>query len=214
MGNTFFAAADGGLPEERIALSLGLYGGAGAGFFQMKGALEALFQKLGLTLSCQAEREAAAWHPGRCARVLADGVSVGLFGEIRSDVAERYGIETRCCAGEIDLETLLQKADVTRRYTALPKDPAVERDVALLAAESVTVRQIEDVIWEADRGMLESARLFDVYRGDQVGAGMKSVAFHLVYRSAERTLTDEEVGAEYDRMLQSLEKNLNAALRL
>jgi phenylalanyl-tRNA synthetase beta chain len=212
IGNTFFDDGEGPLPEERIALSMGAYGGD-MDFFRMKGALETLFGRLGIKASYEAERDAVLWHPGRCARVFAAGTLVGIFGELHPDAAARHGVGTRCYAAAIDMAALIEKTDVARAYVPLPRYPAVERDIALLVREDVTIKRIEDVIRGAGGPLLERARLFDVYKGPQVADGMKSAAFNLVYRSPERTLTDEEVGAEHDKLLSVLEKELDAVLR-
>jgi phenylalanyl-tRNA synthetase beta chain len=212
IGNTFFDDGEGRLPEERSALSIGAYGG-GADFFHIKGILEELFKRFGVKVTYEAERGVAAWHPGRCARVFAGGAPIGIFGESHPDVAARHGLGTRCYAAEIDMEGLIERADVTRYYAPLPRYPAVERDIALIVKADVTVKRVEDVIRGSCGDLLESLKLFDVYKGPQVAEGMKSVAFNLVYRSPERTLTDEEVGAEHEKMLSALEKEIGAVLR-
>ncbi|MDR1245811.1 MAG: phenylalanine--tRNA ligase subunit beta [Clostridiales Family XIII bacterium] len=212
IGNTFFDNGAGRLPEERIALSLGMYGGD-ADFFRLKGILEELFKRFGIKVSYEAERDAAAWHPGRCARVFAGDTPLCIFGEINPDAAERYGLDARCYAADIDMDGIVERADVTRYYTPLPRYPAVERDIALLVKDDVTVKRIEDVIRKAAGKLLEKVSLFDVYKGPQVAEGKKSAAFNLIYRSPERTLTDEEVGAEHNKMLSALENELGAVLR-
>jgi phenylalanyl-tRNA synthetase beta chain len=212
IGNTFFDDGAGRLPEERIAASIGMYGG-GVNFFRLKGILEELFKRFGIQVSYEAERDAAVWHPGRCARVFAGDTPIGIFGEINPDTAERYGLSTRCYAADIDMDGLIERADVMRCYAPLPRYPAVERDIALLVNDDITVKRIEDVIRKSAGKLLERVSLFDVYRGPQVAEGKKSAAFNLIYRSPERTLTDEEVGAEHNKMLSALENELGAVLR-
>ncbi|MDR1572535.1 MAG: phenylalanine--tRNA ligase subunit beta [Clostridiales Family XIII bacterium] len=211
IGNTFAMAEGDGPPQERMSLSIGAYGGAD--FFALKGAIAELFRKFGLELDCEAECGEPAYHPGRCARALAGGRAFGLFGELNPDLAERHGINARCCAGELDIEGLIAAADMARSYSPLPRYPSAERDMALVVGEDITVRQIEDVMRGAGGGMLESVRLFDVYRGRQIGEGMKSVAFSLVYRLPDRTLTDTEVSKRHGRLLSELESRLGATLR-
>jgi phenylalanyl-tRNA synthetase beta chain len=211
-GRVFFDAGAEQLPVERISLSIGGYGGD-MDFFAMKGALEVLFGRLGLSVVYEAESGAAAWHPGRCARVLLGGAAVGVFGELHPDTAERCGVGTRCYAGEFDLEELIARADVSRCYSPLPRYPAVGRDIALLAEEALSVKRMEDVIRAAGGKLLESVRLFDVYRGRQVAEGFKSAAFNLIYRSRERTLTEEEVAVEHAKVIDALERELGITLR-
>ncbi|MDR2089731.1 MAG: phenylalanine--tRNA ligase subunit beta [Clostridiales Family XIII bacterium] len=212
IGNTFFGGGERRLPEERIALSMGAYGD-GMDFFRMKGALELLFGRLGIQADYEAERAAALWHPGRCARVFSGGTHIGTFGELHPDKAAHCGVGTRCCIAEFDMAGLIEKADIERAYAPLPRYPAAERDIALIVREDVAIKRIEDVIRGAGGHLLERARLFDVYRGPQVADGMKSAAFNLIYRSPERTLTDEEVSAARDKLLAALERELGAVLR-
>jgi phenylalanyl-tRNA synthetase beta chain len=179
----------------------------------LKGVLEKLFERFGIRVSYEAERDVAVWHRGRCARVFAGDAPIGIFGEIHPDVAERYGLSLRCYAADMDMDGLIEMADVTRSYAPLPRYPAVERDIALLLKDNITVKRAEDAIRGAAGKLLERVRLFDVYKGPQVAEGMKSAAFSLTYRSPDRTLTDEEVGAEHEKLLSELEKELGAVLR-
>ncbi|MDR0569937.1 MAG: phenylalanine--tRNA ligase subunit beta [Clostridiales Family XIII bacterium] len=210
IGNTF-AKGVGELPEERTALAIGGYGGLG--FHDLKGVLEELLALLGLKGDFDADSESGTYHPGRCAKVSVAGEAVGRMGEIHPDVAETFGIEGRCCAGEFDLEKLTEKAEVLRTYRPLPKYPSVDRDIALLVGEGQTAKSLESVIKGAGGKLLESARLFDVYRGKQVAEGMKSVAFSLVYRSAEKTLREEEVAVVHAKVLKALKEKTGAELR-
>ncbi|MDR1135689.1 MAG: phenylalanine--tRNA ligase subunit beta [Clostridiales Family XIII bacterium] len=211
-GGVVSTADDAELPKERISMSIGLYGN-GVGFFTLKGALETLFGTFGLTPEYRAERDAPTYHPGRCAAVYLDGERIGTFGELHPDAARRYGIGVRCYVGEVDMESVAGKADVMRYYRPLPKYPSVDRDMALVVDEEVTVRELTDVIRSHGGKILESVKMFDVYRGKQIGEGKKSVAFNLVYRSAERTLTDEEAALEYEKTLTALSEKLGAVLR-
>ena len=136
------------------------------------------------------------------------------MGEIHPDVAERYGMEglrVYCC--EIMFGAILRKADTEVVYRPLPKYPSTTRDIALQVDEDLEVGKIEKVIRDHGGDILEDVRLFDVYRGKQVGEGRKSVAFSLVYRDRDKTLTDEEVTAVHTDVLKALEDNLNAVLR-
>ena len=107
----------------------------------------------------------------------------------------------------------MNHANIERFYKPLPKYPAITRDIALLADEEITVGEIQDIIKEAGKKLLESVELFDVYRGKQVQEGKKSVAFKLTYRALDKTLTDEEVVAVHNKVLAALKEKLDAALR-
>ena len=201
------------LPEEPKMLVLGTYG-AGETFFTLKGELEAVFSGLRLKkASYSAERNNPSYHPGRCARVTIDGVDVGVLGQVHPLVAKNYGMESEVFCAEINFTKLLtlQLPDAT--YTPLPKYPSVSRDLAIVCDEEVTVAQAEDVITAAAGKLLREIRLFDIYRGIGVPAGRKSMAFSLVLRADDRTLTDTDSEAVVTKVLSALAEKLNAVLR-
>jgi phenylalanyl-tRNA synthetase beta chain len=139
---------------------------------------------------------------------------LGIMGEIHPDVAENYGMKGErvyCC--EIMFSSILRKANTEVIYTPLPKYPSTARDIALLVDEEMEVGKIENVIRQMGGQILENVRLFDVYRGEQVENGKKSVAFNLVYRDKDKTLTDQEVTDVHENVLHALKEKLNAVLR-
>ncbi|MDQ6772569.1 MAG: phenylalanine--tRNA ligase subunit beta [Candidatus Dormibacteraeota bacterium] len=187
----------GGQPDEPLRLSVvrsGLDGAAPArsAFFDLKGALE---RAIGALVPVELAYEPAAppaLHPGRSARVLLAGRSVGHIGEVHPNALRIADLEGRAVAAELDLARFLAHSD-TRAARPLPRFPAANRDLAVIVAEAVPAGAMQAVILESAGELLESASAFDEYRGDQVGAGAKSVAFALTFRSPERTLTDAEV---------------------
>jgi phenylalanyl-tRNA synthetase beta chain len=139
---------------------------------------------------------------------------LGIMGEIHPDVAEVYGMDgvrVYCC--ELMFGAILRKANTEIVYSPLPKFPSTSRDIALLVEENMEVGRIKKVIEEFGKPILESVELFDVYRGKQVEEGKKSVAFNLVYRDMEKTLTDDEVAAVHQQVLDALKEKLQAVLR-
>ena len=213
MGNTFIPAADGNsLPKETKLISLGMYGGVD--FFSLKGIVDELLDRLGVrnveyvTLS-----DNTTFHPGRTAKVMADGVELGIIGEIHPDVLENYDMKARCLVGELDFENILAQSDLNKKYQALPKYPSTSRDIALLVDKDLEVKEIEKVILANGKNLIEKVSLFDVYTGDQVEDSKKSVAYSIIYRSSEKTLTDEEVVPVHEKILKELEVELNAILR-
>lgn len=227
IGNTFMdnPISPDKLPDEDYALCIGMYG-RGCDFFTLKGVVEELLTNLGIrNASFAAESEYGVYHPGRCARVLvpaSDAMKgageeyeeLGIMGEIHPDVAENYGMDgvrVYCC--ELMFGAIMRKADTEIIYTPLPKYPSTSRDIALLVDEEMEVGSIENVIRTYGKTILESVRLFDVYRGKQVEEGKKSVAFTLVYRDKDKTLTDEEVAEVHESVLDALKEKLNAVLR-
>ena len=227
LGNTFMdnpINAD-KLPDEDYALCIGMYG-KGIDFFSLKGIIEELLRILGVRdASLEAESEYAVYHPGRCARIRVKASEamrnageeyeeLGIMGEIHPDVAERYGMSgVRVYACEIMFGAILRKANTEIVYSPLPKYPSTSRDIALLVDEDMTVAEIKKVISDNGEMILESVDLFDVYRGKQVEEGKKSLAFSLVYRDKDKTLTDEEVTKVHNGVLNALKSKLNAVLR-
>ena len=207
-----------GLPDESLDLSIGLYG-EGETFFTLKGMLETLFEKMGIDrISYVAESEYGVYHPGRCARILyktaeGDDIELGIMGEIHPDVAENFDIDVRAYAAELFFDKLIGYTDREVHYTRPPRYPAMVRDIAMIVDEDETVAKIEDVIKEAGSSLLRQIKLFDVYRGEQVGEGKKSVAFSLTYRHDDRTLTDEETEKMHNDVLRALKDKIGAVIR-
>ena len=227
LGNTFLAnyMDPKGLPDEQDNLCIGMYGD-GVDFFDLKGMVVTLLDKLGIrNLEFIAESEYGVYHPGRCARIVAhhevelewgpaiEEVELGIMGEVHPEVADKYGIGTRCYAAELMFNTVTELANLEKAYTQLPKYPSTSRDIALLVDEDVAVGDIEKVIRAAGTEILRDVKLFDIYRGKQVAEGKKSVAFNLTYRHNERTLTDEDVAAAHGPVLEALKDQLDAVLR-
>lgn len=215
IGNTFFKSLDeeDTLPDERDSMAIGCYG-EGESFFTLKGMLEELFAFLGIKGTAYIpESDYGVYHPGRCARIMYQDTELGIMGEVHPDVADNYGIGTRCYCCELAFDQVMRHADTSRLYKPLPKYPAISRDIALLVKEDVYVAEIESIIREVGGKLLESVMLFDVYRGKQVQEGKKSVAFNLTYRASDKTLTDEEVVRVHNKVLGALKEKLDAVLR-
>jgi phenylalanyl-tRNA synthetase beta chain len=229
IGNTFRKTGT-DMPEERLSLSIGFYGGGD--FFDLKGAVEILFAKLGIKGTAYiSDPDTGSWHPGRCARVELPGNDsspsrsasngggsssdpiIGYIGEVHPDVVKKYDIDVPVFAAELDFEALALAADMARAYTPLRRYPAVTLDIALLADEDLAVRDIEEIARANGGGLLESVKLFDIYRGKQIAEGKKSLAFNLVYRADDRTLTDGEVGKIHARILEEIASKTGATLR-
>ena len=215
LGAAFAAGGskEAGLPLERDELVIGTYGPEET-FFSMKGMAEELLAAFGIDQAAyEPEKGHSAYHPGRCARIVVCGEPVGVVGQVHPDGAALYGIGVNCYCCELLFDRIMAAACVEKRYKPLPKYPPVPRDVALIVREETSVGAVREIIKQAGADLLESAELFDVYRGKQVEAGHKSLAFALVYRAADRTLTDEEVGKAHERIVEALAQKTGATLR-
>lgn len=190
-------------PEELPEMSIGIYG-KDEDFFTLKGIIEEIMRLFGA--HTQYERSDEPYlHPGRQATVLANNKPVAVMGEVHPEVAAQYGIDERVYVAEIKLDILyaLNKRKVA--YKPLPKFPAVERDFAMLCDAEVPVGTLEKAIISGGSRLLERVELFDVYSGSQIPDGKKSVAFSVWLRSAEGTLTDEQIETAAKRIIEKLE---------
>ncbi len=200
------------LPEENPVVMIGMYG-EGTDFYSMKGVVEELLKVLGIEdLDVQAEASLPYYHPGRCARLFAGSEELGTMGEIHPLVAENYEINSRAYVARLDGKALFAHADNNKSYHPLPKFPASSRDLALLCDEELPVLSIEKAIRQGVGKILERVQLFDVYRGQQVPQGKKSVAYNITMRASDRTLTDEEADRAVQKALRLLAE-LGAVLR-
>jgi phenylalanyl-tRNA synthetase beta chain len=201
------------LPHEIPTLTMGMYGNMD--FYDMKGIVEHLMNVLGMTAVAEylPEKELSWMHPGRTASVVVNGDKVGYLGELHPAVAKNYGIGTRAYLAVMDMEKLTQYANRSVVYKALPKFPAITRDIAMLVKEDVTVKEIADIIKAYGGAYLEEVKLFDVYQGAQIEAGYKSVAYSIAFRSADKTLSDADIADAMDAMLKELAEKLGAQLR-
>ncbi|MDP4143907.1 MAG: phenylalanine--tRNA ligase subunit beta [Bacillota bacterium] len=200
------------IPEERNIVTIGMYGDCD--YLDLKGVVENILGVLGINNATFArESENPTFHPGKTAAVSIKKQYMGIVGEIHPDVNDNYGMDERCYIAEINLDILFANANLERKYKALPKFPAVDRDIALLVKDEVLVQQIEDIIRKQGGSILEDVKLFDVYKGKQIPDGMKSVAYSILYRAEDRTLTDKEVTKVHDKILRALEFQLGAQLR-
>jgi phenylalanyl-tRNA synthetase beta chain len=200
------------LPQEKQVITVGMY--SNANFYSLKGAVEVLLKELSVfcwdIAPCTDE---LAFHPGRCAKLFLNGESFGIIGEIHPSVLANYSIELPVYAAMLDLNSLFINRLTQKQYKALPKFPAVSRDLALVCDESIPVIELEKRIRKGAGALLENVTLFDVYKGKQISDDKKSVAFSLIFRAEDRTLTDEEAEKTIKRILKGL-KEIGVELRI
>ncbi|MDE7390292.1 MAG: phenylalanine--tRNA ligase subunit beta, partial [Lachnospiraceae bacterium] len=194
------------LPLEKNVLTVGLYGG-GVDFFKAKGIAEQVLSRSGVyNYDIKADSSQFGYHPGRCAVLSINGEQLGIIGEIHPKVAENYGIGTRIYCFSLNVDTMYEYAQTEKHYSPLPKYPAVTRDIAVICDKKIPVLELEKAISSAAGKNLESIKLFDVYEGKQIEEGKKSVAFSLILRSSEGTLTDEQASNAVNKAVKALEK--------
>ncbi len=160
------------LPDEKQVVAMGMYGGCD--FFDLKGHVQGLLEDLGIKkITFETESENLSYHPGRCARVLINGETLGVMGQVHPSVAEEVEIDAEIYCAELDFNTLLKHATFDRKYKVLPKFPASSRDIALVIDNSISVGEIEKIIGRNRANILESFKLFDVYAGRAGGQEQK-----------------------------------------
>lgn len=194
------------LPDERMKLTLGMYGTGD--FFTMKGVIEELTEKLGFAteVSYEPTTEHPFLHPGRQANITKGDVVVGYIGQLHPEAADNYKIKAEVYVAVLDMQTVTMLSSFDRKYEGIAKFPGATRDLSLVVDKTIFVGQIEKVIKKCGGKLLESYKLFDVYEGEQVAEGKKSVAYTMTFRAKDRTLEDQEVNNIINKILKELGK--------
>lgn len=218
IGKEYLPTAPDKLPEEPDRLTIGMYGDD-ADFFTLKGMVETILETAGLhdcTYKACGENtpfgETCALHPGRSAVIYAGETPIGYLGEVHPTVQKNYDIGTRTYVAKLLIDEMQPLAQTEITYQPLPKFPAITRDLSLVCADKVPVGDLQAAMKNAVGNILEQITLFDVYKGEQIAAGMKSVSFSIRMRSHEGTLTDEQADAAMKRVLKALKEH-GATLR-
>lgn len=183
-------------------------------FFDLKGVIEAMLAELHIENVTYTPGEHASFHPGKCADVWSGDVLLGSFGELHPLVKEQYDLEKApVLAAEMDVEALLKQMPLRFETVPVPVYPPVLEDLAVVVDEAMPADAVLDVIRKSGGSLLEDVFLFDIFRGPQIGEGKKSLAYSLVYRSADKTLSDKDTQKLRKKIIYMLEKELDAKLR-
>ena len=211
MANVFVPGADvNDKPAELRRLCFALYGD-GESFFTAKGAVEAIGREFGLTFTV--EREVRSFlHPGASVAVLLDGKRVGWFGQLSYEAADNFEITRNVFIGELDYEAVCAYFPDILKYRDVSKFPEVKRDLALVVEEEKTCGEVQSAILQGCK-WLSRAELFDVYRGEQVGEGMKSLAFQLTFVPTDKAFTPEDIDGFVNKIITSLDKRFGIKIR-
>jgi phenylalanyl-tRNA synthetase beta chain len=221
----FLHSEDGVLPDEKNHLVIALTGpraltdwqGADStpmGFFDLKGIVERALNGLHLTDVRYEPGEHPSFHPGKCARVLVGKKQIGIMGELHPQVVANYDmLETPLLAAEFNLEAIIESVPALFEVSSIPTQPPILEDIALIVDENVPAADVENLIRQTGGRTVTDVHLFDVYRGDQIGAGKKSLAYSLTYQNPERTLTDKDAAKLRNKIVKRLARELGAQLR-
>lgn len=200
------------LPSEVNTLALGRYG-EGEDFFTMKGIVEVILKKFGLNGEFK-RADISYLHKGRSADIYVGKNLIGYLGEVHPEVAKSFDVLERMYIAELNVDMLNKLDDCSYEFVAISNYPPIERDIAVVVDESVLAGDLLACVRKGGGNLLVDAKIFDIYRNKEVlGENKKSVAISLVFRLAERTLTDEEVNAKINRILSKLSSEHNAVLR-
>lgn len=218
IGKEYLPTGTDTLPLEPDRLTIGMYG-EDTDFFTLKGMVETILETAGLQdctyQACTTETpfaETCALHPGRSAVIYKDETPIGYLGEVHPTVQKNYDIGTRTYVAKLLVDEMQPLAETEITYQPLPKFPAITRDLSLVCADEVPVGVLQSAMKKAVGNILEQITLFDVYKGEQIANGMKSVSFSIRMRSHEGTLTDEQADAAMKRVLKTLQEH-GATLR-
>ena len=204
-GTVYIPTEEGKLPNENKCFTVTVFGD-NADFFELKGTVETLLADIGVgAVRFTAVSDDPIYHPGRCAAIVKDGVRIGIMGQIHPLTASNWSIDVPVFVADMDFELLRTMRKPITDYKRLPKYPAITRDLALVCDESVTAGELVDIITAAGGSILESVKLFDVYRGKGVEDGKKSMAYNIVLRAADHTLKDNEAEDAVAKILRKLE---------
>ncbi len=226
LGEVFMPGAeDEKLPHEREMICMAVTGRATAtfwgepprqvDFYYLKGILQALLGGLGIGYELEEPREDEFpyLHPTRCGRISIKGNPAGVIGSLHPSVAEEMELRGEVLLAELEMEPILEEAALDPSYRELPRFPAVLRDAAFIIPAEVRASEMLAAIGECGGELLEEATLFDVYLGEQIPEGHKSLAFSMVFRHREKTLTDEEVDRIQNKLEEEMYRRFGAVLR-
>ena len=202
------------LPNENKVITLAAYG-KDEDFYSLKGVIENILDAAGIEKAKFVSfSEDKAYHSGRCAKIYtADGRELGIFGQIHPLTAKNYDVNLPVYAAELSFDMIFEASDMTVDYKPLPKFPAVSRDFSFICDESLEVGAIEEVMEKAAGKLCEDVKLFDIFRGEKIGEGKKSVAFRVILRAPDRTLTVEEADKVSNKIIKDLSFKLGLNIR-
>lgn len=213
IGHIFIKEEDNKEPIQKRQLVGAIYGD-NMDFFALKSMLEGAFDNIGIhQRKYEADHTNTLFHTQRCAKIYAGNNEVGYIGELHPIILENYEIKRRVYIFVIDFDKLFESKYEVKLAQNVSKFPAIKRDIAFVVDEKVLCSQIENLISENANDIVEKVELFDIYVGSQVEKGKKSMAYSIIYRTNDRTLTDDEVNPVQEKILKELEEKLGAYLR-
>jgi phenylalanyl-tRNA synthetase beta chain len=186
-------------------------------FFDLKGVVESLLTGLHVGEMVFSPARHPAYYPGRVAELSINGQTIGILGQLHPQVVQAYDLKNESegpvLAADFDLDRLLAQVPDGHVVKSVPRFPPVQQDIAVIVDEAVPAEQVQALITQTGRPLLTEVRLFDLFRGEQIGAGKKSLAYSLTFQAEDRTLTDRDAAKQQQKIVQRLERELGAKLR-
>ncbi len=210
IGNTFFKS-EGELPEEKLKLVMGFYDIGD--FYFLKESIEKTLWTVGLSGFEYETVKKPYLHPGRCAGIYYKGKCIGELGEVHPSVLKNYSLKKRVYIAELDFDFICDNSINNYIFKDLPKYPSIKRDFAFIMDRDIEAARIEKIASDKSGNLLESFKVFDIYQGNNIEEGKKSLAFSLVFRAGDRTLTDDDVNKISSEVIEAIENDLGAVLR-
>ena len=224
IGRVFWSSEKGRLPEERTMLGIMMTGArmeegwnlpsGGVDYFDIKGAVEGLFEELGIqSFHFRPAADIPYLHPGTSTRIVLNGTDLGVLGRLHEDIVDALEIRVFPFVCEMDFDALLGMPSRKVQFMPISKFPGSMRDIAVLLDESVTAQRALDSIKSVKDEIIKDVKLFDVYTGENILSGKKSLAFRILFSAEERTITDAEVDEVFGKIISQLERDLGAVVR-
>lgn len=213
-GNIFIPSKDKSmLPTEELFMTIAFYGDKD--FYFLKETLIKVMDKVGISpLTFKEETNTSYLHPGRSASVSVNNISLGVLGEVHPAVLDNYDIKNKIYISEIKFKEVVDLAKEDKKYKPLPKFPSVKRDLAIILDKDIPAGNIEEIARDLGGELLEEFKIFDIYTGDQIEDSKKSIAFSLIYRASDRTLTEKEINKIQEKIIDEIKDKLNGQLRV
>lgn len=218
LGNVYFNGEDsyeqfGKLAAASMGHGEDTWNSGAPDFFYLKGILESFFDNIGFK-NVKFERALISYlHPGRTAEIIVNGNKIGIIGEVLPDLVETLDLKERTAIFQLDLDNIVDKVNLIKKYKELPRYPASERDLALLVDKNIDSADLLKEIIEKGGKLLKDVEVFDLYQGDQIPENKKSLAFKLIFQTSDRTLRDEEINKDFTRVVKGLEEKFAAKIR-
>ena len=209
----------GEVPLQENILTIGMFG-EDSDFYTLKGIIENVLEASNVNhYDIVKEKENNSYHPGRCANIKVGLDIIATIGEVHPEVLMNYDINKRCYLAELNITKVVKYSKQNKKYQEVPKFPAVERDIAIVVDEDIEVGSIEQAITKKSKRLLkgkkelEEIKLFDIYRDEKIGKGKKSIAYSLIFRDKQKSLSDDEVNPVMEEITKELEEKFGATLR-